>query len=293
MRLVSFETAGGPGWGAVVGDGGGAGIVELGARIPGLAGVAELFAAGALDQARDIVELAQPDLALADVKLARPVPRPGKIVCVGVNYAERNEEYRDGSERPRYPSLFMRTPGSLVAHGEPIVRPPESVQLDYEGEIAIVIGRAGRRIPRERALQHVGGLTCVNEGTIRDWLRHGKFNVTQGKNFERSGAIGPWLVTADEFPRFDRLRVVTRVDGEVRQDDTTGRLMFPFDCLIHYVSTFMALEPGDVISTGTPTGAGARFDPPRWLVPGNRVEVEVEGVGVLSNPVVDESPEDA
>jgi 2-keto-4-pentenoate hydratase/2-oxohepta-3-ene-1,7-dioic acid hydratase in catechol pathway len=288
MRLVSFEAAGTAGWGAVVGDGPAAGIVDLGARIPGIAGVAELFAAGALEQARGIAELAAPDLSLADVRLLKPVPRPGRIVCVGVNYAERNEEYRDGSDRPAYPSLFIRSPGSLVAHREPIVRPPESEQLDYEGEIAIVIGRAGRRIPRAAALGHIAGLTCMNEGTIRDWLRHGKFNVTQGKNFEQSGSIGPWLVTADGFGDYGDLRVQTRVNGETRQDDTTARLMFPFDYLIHYISTFMLLEPGDVISTGTPTGAGARFDPPRWLVPGDRVEVEVDGVGVLENRVIDE-----
>jgi 5-carboxymethyl-2-hydroxymuconate isomerase len=183
----------------------------------------------------------------------------------------------------------MRSPGSLGAHGEPLLRPPESLQLDYEGEIAIVIGRAGRRIPRECAAAHVAGLTCMNEGTVRDWLRHGKFNVTQGKNFESSGALGPWLVTADAFEGFGDLRVSTRVNGELRQDDTTARLMFPFDALIAYLSTFMRLEPGDLIATGTPTGAGARFDPPKWLVPGDRVEVTVTGVGTLSNPVADEA----
>jgi 5-carboxymethyl-2-hydroxymuconate isomerase len=210
------------------------------------------------------------------------------VICVGVNYAERNEEYGDGSERPKWPSLFMRTAGSLVAHGEAILRPPESTQLDYEGEIAIVIGRAGRRIPRARATEHIAGLTCMNDGTIRDWLRHGKFNVTQGKNFESTGSIGPWLATTDGFDGFGALRVLTRVNGEVRQDDTTERLMFPFDDLIAYISTFMRLEPGDVISTGTPTGAGARLDPPRWLVPGDRLEVEVPGVGTLVNPIEDE-----
>jgi 5-carboxymethyl-2-hydroxymuconate isomerase len=287
MKLVTYTHGGRARWGAVVGERDD-GVVDLGARMPGVGSLAELLAAGALEAARAIVGRTAPDVALADVTLDKPVPRPGKIVCIGVNYAERNEEYRDGSERPKWPSLFMRTPGSLVAHGEPIVRPPESVQLDYEGEIAIVVGRAGRRIPREQAARHVGGLTCMNEGTIRDWLRHGKFNVTQGKNFERTGSIGPWLVTADTFDGFDDLRVSTRVNGELRQDDTTTRLMFPFDMLIAYLSTFMRLEPGDVISTGTPTGAGAHLDPPRWLVPGDRVEVAVSGVGVLANPVIDE-----
>ena len=287
MKLVGFEHGGRRRWGAVTGAADD-GIVDLGARLPAFDSVEAMLAADALDAARGIAASTPADLALADVVLGTPVARPGRIVCVGVNYAERNEEYKDGSERPKWPSLFMRSPGSLVAHGAPILRPPESPQLDYEGEIAIVVGRAGRRIPRDRASDHIAGLTCMNEGTIRDWLRHGKFNVTQGKNFEASGAIGPWLVTADAFDGWDALRVTTRVNGEVRQDDTTARLMFPFEFLIEYVSTFMRLEPGDVISTGTPTGAGARFDPPKWLVPGDLVEVEVSGVGVLANRVEDE-----
>jgi 2-keto-4-pentenoate hydratase/2-oxohepta-3-ene-1,7-dioic acid hydratase in catechol pathway len=287
MKLVGFEHRGRTGWGAVTGAADD-GIVDLGSRLPDFASVEAMLAADALKRARGIASSTPADLALADVVLGKPVSRPGRIVCVGVNYAERNEEYRDGSERPKWPSLFMRSPGSLVAHGAPILRPPESPQLDYEGEIAIVIGRAGRRIPRARASDHIAGLTCMNEGTIRDWLRHGKFNVTQGKNFEASGAIGPWLVTSDAFDGWDALRVTTRVNGEVRQDDTTARLMFPFEFLIEYVSTFMRLEPGDVISTGTPTGAGARFDPPKWLVPGDLVEIEVGGVGVLANRVEDE-----
>jgi 5-carboxymethyl-2-hydroxymuconate isomerase len=291
MKLVSYALGGQEGWGAVTGDGcAEAGVIALGARLPAYPTTDALLAAGALDEARALAARTAPDLALADLRLREPVARPGKVICVGVNYAERNEEYRDGSERPRWPSLFMRTAGSLVAHGEPILRPPESVQLDYEGEIAIVIGRAGRRIARADAAAHVAGLTCMNEGTLRDWLRHGKFNVTQGKNFEASGAIGPWLATTDAFASFGDLRVITRVNGEVRQDDTTARLMFPFEYLIEYVSTFMRLEPGDVISTGTPTGAGARFDPPKWLVPGDSVEVEVPGIGTLANRVEDERP---
>jgi 2-keto-4-pentenoate hydratase/2-oxohepta-3-ene-1,7-dioic acid hydratase in catechol pathway len=289
MKLVSYAHGGREGWGAVTGPADDA-VIALGPRLPAYADLDALIAAGpaAIDAAREAAARAAPDLALADAVVRRPLARPGKIVCVGVNYAERNEEYRDGSERPRFPSLFLRVPASLVAHGEPILRPPESAQLDYEGEIAVVIGRAGRRIPRTRATEHVAALTCVNEGTVRDWVRHGKFNVTQGKNFEASGAIGPWLATADGFPRLDDLRVTTRVNGEVRQDDTTARMMFPIEMLIEYVSTFVTLEPGDVISTGTPTGAGARFEPPKWLVPGDVVEVEVPGVGTLRNRIEDE-----
>jgi 5-carboxymethyl-2-hydroxymuconate isomerase len=180
----------------------------------------------------------------------------------------------------------MRVPDSFVGHGQALVQPHESQQLDYEGEIGLVIGRGGRRIPQAQALAHIGGLTCVNEGTIRDWVHHAKFNVTQGKNFHASGAVGPWLVTADEFPEgFGNVRVRTRVNGELRQNDTTANLMFDFAYLIHYLSTFTALEPGDLIVTGTPIGAGIRFDPPRFLRPGDVVEVEVSGVGALRNSV--------
>ncbi len=232
---------------------------------------------------------AAPDLALDAVEFLPPVPVPDKIVCVGVNYADRNTEYKD-LDVPKYPNIFLRTPGSFVGHRAALLRPPESPQLDYEGEAAIIIGTGGRRIARERALAHIAGLTCMNEGTIRDWTRHGTFNVTQGKNFDRSGAIGPWLVTADELAGYDDLKVMTRVNGETRQNDTTAHLVFPFAALIAYISTWTELKPGDVIATGTPIGAGARFKPPRYLVPGDVVEVEVAGVGILANPVIDETP---
>ncbi|SSW62612.1 fumarylacetoacetate hydrolase family protein [Achromobacter agilis] len=226
---------------------------------------------------------------LDQVRLLPPIPTPEKIICVGVNYGKRNEEYRDGSAPPAYPSVFPRFPGSFVGHGEPLLRPPESEQLDYEGEIAIVIGKAGRRIAAEDAWSHIAGLTCLNEGTVRDWIKHGKFNVTQGKNFDASGSMGPWMVTADEFDPAAPLTVRTRVNGELRQQDSTDNLMFPFAELIRYISIWTALKPGDVISTGTPIGAGVRFTPPRFLKPGDVVEVEVAGIGTLSNPVADES----
>ena len=227
------------------------------------------------------------NIAADELNYAPLLPDPEKIICVGVNYHNRNEEYRDGSDTPTYPSLFLRTPGSLTAHGAPLVRPRESEQLDYEGEIAIVIGKGGRRIPREDALSHIAGLTLMNEGTVRDWVRHAKFNVTQGKNFDASGAIGPWMVTADEFDSFDALPLQTRVNGELRQDDTTANLIFPFDYLIAYISSFTTLKPGEVISTGTPPGAGARLDPPVYLKPGDVIEVSSAAIGTLRNGVVD------
>ncbi len=170
------------------------------------------------------------------------------------------------------------------------MRPRESSELDYEGEIVLVIGKAGRRIPEADAEAHIAGLTCMNEGTIRDWTRHGKFNVTQGKNFDRTGSVGPWMTTADAFESFAGLRVTTRVNGELRQDDTTANLMFSFGHIIAYVSTFTTLAPGDLIATGTPVGTGARRDPPVFLRPGDVVDVEVAGVGKLANQIIAEEP---
>ena len=285
MKFVSFEASGRTRFGAVAGDG----IVDLTGRLgSGIVTLRAALEADCLGRLRELVSKSKPDFRIGEVSFLPPIPVPEKIICVGVNYANRNAEYKDGSEPQNYPSIFLRFPGSLVGHRQPLLRPSESEQLDYEGEIAIVIGKRGRRIAEDNAESHIAGLTCLNEGTIRDWTRHGKFNVTQGKNWESSGAIGPWMVTADEFAGFDDLRVTTRVNGEVRQQDTTANLMFPFRSLIRYISTWTALKPGDVIATGTPTGAGIRFTPPKFLKPGDVVEVEVSGVGTLSNTVADE-----
>ena len=283
MKLVSFATAAGSSFGAVV-EGG---VVDLARRTP-YKSVLEVLRAGALAELEKPAQ-AKPDIPLDRVEYLPPVIAPEKILCVGVNYANRNEEYKDGSELPKYPSLFYRAPNSLVGHGQPVLRPKESVQLDYEGEIVLAIGREGRRVPRARALEHVAGVTLCNEGTIRDWVRHAKFNTTQGKNFDRSGSLGPWLVTADEIDWKKPFALETRVNGEVRQRDTTENLIFDFSALVEYVTSFMTLKPGDLIVTGTPTGAGVRLTPPRWLVPGDVVEVEVPGIGCLRNPVADEA----
>jgi 2-keto-4-pentenoate hydratase/2-oxohepta-3-ene-1,7-dioic acid hydratase in catechol pathway len=223
-----------------------------------------------------------------NVKFLPPLHKPGKIICVGVNYPDRNAEYKDGQDAPQYPSLFVRFPQSFVGHGQPLIRPRASDQFDYEGEIALVIGKPGRHIPEERALAHIAAVTLCNDGSVRDWIRHGKFNVTQGKNFDRSGSIGPWLVPFEDEDQIADIRLTTRVNGDVRQDDRTSRMVFPFRTLISYVSTFTTLSTGDILVTGTPTGAGARLNPPRWLKPGDIVEVEAEGIGILRNPVADE-----
>jgi 2-keto-4-pentenoate hydratase/2-oxohepta-3-ene-1,7-dioic acid hydratase in catechol pathway len=284
LRLLNFSFAGRQSFGALCAGG----IVDLGVRLNApVDDLTSVVRANLVTPCRTLVSGAEADYRLDEVRILAPAGRT-RYFCIGVNYPERNEEYRDGSERPRYPSVFMRTHTSFVAHGESIVRPRESEQLDYEGEIALVMGQGGRRIPESQALGHVLGYTCANEGTVRDWLRHAKFNVTQGKNFDRSGSLGPWITTADEIGGAP-MRVSTRVNGEVRQDDTSDRMLFSMSYLISYLSTFCTLEPGDVILSGTPSGAGARFDPPRYLRAGDVVEVEVAGVGILRNTVVDDA----
>lgn len=225
---------------------------------------------------------------ITDFEFDKPLHAPGKIICVGVNFPDRNAEYKDGSETPKYMSLFPRFISSFTAHNQPLIRPPENHTLDYEGEMAIIIGKSGRRIKAEQAHEHISALTICNEGTIREWVRHAKFNVTQGKNWDQSGSIGPWVVPFTSVDQIENAEIITRVNGEIRQQDNTSRMMFPIKEQIAYISTFTTLEVGDMIITGTPTGAGARFDPPRYLKPGDEIEVEVSGIGTLNNTVRDE-----
>ncbi|MCA1509445.1 fumarylacetoacetate hydrolase family protein [Bradyrhizobium sp. NBAIM01] len=285
-RLATYSVKGETKYGAVL-EGG---IVDLSARYaqtyPTLR---EVIASGKLVSLAEEAAGRTPVHALSEITWLPPVPAPEKIICIGVNYPDRNAEYRDGQEAPKYPSMFMRSPRSFVGHDTPLVRPRASAQLDYEGEIVLVIGKPGRHIPESTALDHIAALTLCNEGSVRDWLRHAKFNVTQGKNFDSSGSLGPWLVPYTRESQIADIRLTTHVNGELRQDDRTSRLMFPFRYLLNYISTFATLVPGDIIVTGTPTGAGARFDPPRYLKPGDVVEIEAEGIGRLRNGVVDEA----
>ena len=284
MRLVSYTSAANDGRriGALVDDS----LFDLSAGL-GTTSMRRLLDDGKVATAQTIADSGKAQI-VTDYRLEQPVPDTNRIFCIGVNYGNRNAEYKDGSDEPVYPSIFMRGPLSFVAHGRSVVIPLESEQLDYEGEIVLVIGRPGRRIPQAKAMDHVAGLTIMNEGTVRDWVRHAKFNVTQGKNFDRAGGIGPWIETDLSGIDVNDMQIETRVNGEVRQSDSTATMAFPFARIIEYLSTFTTLQAGDLIATGTPTGAGARFDPPVWLREGDVIDIFVEGVGTLSNGVIRE-----
>ncbi|MGZ3410503.1 MAG: fumarylacetoacetate hydrolase family protein [Xanthobacteraceae bacterium] len=283
MRLATYHARGRTGFGVVEGDG----VIDLRTRLSArYATLLDVIRAGALDEVRQIVAGVRADYPLSEVELLPPILAPEKILCIGINY-NRQAEYKDmnPASESGYCSMFFRTPGSLVGHEQPILLPPESEQLDYEGEIAIVIGRAGRRVPKEKALDYIMGFTLCNEGCLRDWMRHGKFNVTQGKNFDASGSLGPWIVTTDELSPSTNMHLTTTVNGELRQDTTTSLMMLGFADLIAYITKFTTLTPGDVISTGTPVGTGMGFDPPKWLKAGDVVEITVPEIGTLRNAV--------
>ena len=279
MRLVSFERKGQASFGIVVGDG----VVDAAARLGGKASsLRQALAAAALPELTRLAGAA-PDFGLSEISFAPVIPdAAAKLLCVGVNYMPHIKEM--GRERPERPVLFVRFGGSIVGHEQPLLKPRESEQLDYEGELAVIIGKRARRVSRERALDYVAGYSCFNDGSVRDYQRHsGQF--TPGKNFHASGAFGPWLVTADEVPDPRKLTLTTRLNGTVMQHESVGELCFDVPQLIEYCSTFAQLEPGDVIVTGTPGGVGAGRKPPVWMKPGDTVEVEIGGIGTLRNPV--------
>ena len=282
MRFSTFSVDGQTGYGAVTDKG----VIALDKEFPQWPTLLDVVQAGGLEQ---LVKAASSlEVSHTDFQYEMVLPNARRIICVGVNFPDRNAEYKDGSEQPKYMSLFPRFASGFTGHNRALIRPPESHQLDYEGEVAIVIGKTGRRITEEDAYDHIAALTLCNEGTIRDWVRHAKFNVTQGKNWDNSGAIGPWIVPFTNAAQLDEARIITRVNGEIRQDDRLSRMMHPIRKEIAYISTFMTLEPGDIIVTGTPTGSGARLDPPQYLKPGDIVEVEVNGIGTLRNTIEDE-----
>jgi acylpyruvate hydrolase len=287
MRLMMFEKGKGTALGLVEGKS----VVDLSAGDPSLPkDLKALIAAGpgALAAAEATAAKAPPSarLALDTVKAELPISPSGKIVCVGLNYALHAKE--GGHAIPTYPSFFLRVPTSLVAAGAPVVRPKASTQLDYECELTIVIGKGGRHISEAKALEHVFGYTLFNDVSVRDFQRKTS-QWTPGKNFDATGPLGPWVVTADELPPGAAgLRIMTRLNGEVMQDSNTSDMIFSTARTIALLSEFMTLEPGDVIATGTPSGVAHARKPPPWMKQGDKVEVEVEKIGVLANPIIDE-----
>jgi 2-keto-4-pentenoate hydratase/2-oxohepta-3-ene-1,7-dioic acid hydratase in catechol pathway len=281
MRLATFKTAAqGASYGAVTGKG----IVDLrrylGNQFPDLKA---LIAGNGFVQATQYLSEA-PDYQASDITWLPVIPNPDKIVCVGLNYEEHRVE--TGRDKTENPALFLRLAESQVGHRQPIVRPRESTNLDFEAEIAVVIGSAGRRIPEKDSWQHIAGYSCYNDGSVRDWQRH-TIQWTAGKNFARTGGFGPWMVSADDIAPNSVLTLSCRLNGERMQHATTEQMIFKFPRLIAYISTFTTLLPGDVIVTGTPGGVGARRTPPVWMKPGDKVEVEIDKVGVLENSIAD------
>ena len=275
MRLVSFRQAGVAKFGAVA-DGG---IVDLSSRWPSLR---EAIAAKAMGELAAAAKRPA-DFKFDDVELDPVIPNPAKILCVGLNYSSHVGEM--GRELPTAPSVFSRFSDTLVATGGSIVRPRASIALDFEGELAVVIGERCRHVPRASALSVVAGYTCFLDGSVRDFQKH---STTAGKNFPATGPLGPWLVTSDVIADPQRLEITTRLNGKVVQHDTTDHMIFDVAAIIEYLSTVTWLEPGDIIATGTPDGVGAGRKPPLWMKGGDKVEVEISGIGILGVNVVDE-----
>jgi len=278
MKLLSFSAGGKDYFGAVSGDG----VVTLNDKV-GQADLRAALAAGAIEAMRKAAREAKPDRALADIKFRPVIPQPNKILCAGVNYRAHAAEV--GRELPKQPSLFVRFADTLVGHDGEMIRPKVSDNFDYEGELALVIGKGGRHISVERALDHVAGYTIFVDGSVRDYQ---KFSVTSGKNFPGTGPLGPWLVTADEIPDPSKLTLTTRLNGMQVQHAPTSQLIYPVPQIIAFCSDFTALSPGDVIATGTPEGVGHGRKPPLWMKPGDLLEVDITGIGVLRAHIADE-----
>jgi 2-keto-4-pentenoate hydratase/2-oxohepta-3-ene-1,7-dioic acid hydratase in catechol pathway len=285
MKLLSFIHQGRETWGAVVGADG---VVDLGRTMPQFPTLANYIGSGAYLQAASHVQGRVPDTSLAQITFLPVIPKPEKIVCAVRNYMDHHQEVlaagmaRELSEQP---PIFLRVWRSQVAHGQAIVCPDVSESLDWEGELAVIIGKEGRHIPEAKAFEHVAGYACYNDGSIREWQFHAK-QIASGKNFESTGGFGPWMVTADEIAPDRQLKLETRLNGQVVQSSHTGHMIFSIPQLIAYASTIFTLVPGDVIATGTPAGVGWSRKPPLFMKPGDICEVEIEGIGTLVNPIV-------
>ena len=278
MKLLSFAADGKDWFGALRDDG----VVTLNDKVaqPNLRAA---LAAGAIDKMRDVAQRTAPDRKLSAIKFLPVIPQPGKILCAGINYRSHAAEM--ARELPKQPSMFIRFADTLVGHGSELIRPKVSDHFDFEGELALVIGKGGRHIAAERALEYVAGYTCFVDGSVRDYQ---KFSVTSGKNFPGTGPLGPWLVTRDEIPDPGRLTLTTRLNGKEVQHATTDLLIYSIPQIVAFCSDFTALAPGDVISTGTPEGVGNGRKPPLWMKAGDTLEVEITGIGILRAQVVDE-----
>ena len=282
MKLLSFSRSGHASYGVAADDG----IVDMGARVgerwPTLSAV---LRAGATEELMAAAGQLAPDFSASEVRFLPPIVDPGRVLCVGLNYKSHIAE--TARRIPSYPTLFTRFPDSHVGHGEAMIRPRVSTEFDFEGELAFIVGRGGRHIPAAKALERIAGYSCYNDGSVRDFQRHTS-QFTTGKNFWHSGAFGPWMVTADEIPDPSALALETRLNGEIMQSAPTSDLLFDIPCLVEYISKVFPLQPGDVVSTGTTGGVGSARYPPVFMRPGDRIEVEITGVGTLSNPVEDE-----
>src|SRR6202048_5027269 len=280
MKLASYIAEGKEAFGAVVAGG----VITLNEQLGNrYSSLRHVLAANGVPEIKKATEAAKPDHAFAQIKLLPPIPNPEKILCAGINY--RSHAAETGRELPKQPSMFIRLTNTLVGHEGELIRPSVSDNFDFEGEFALVIGRGGRHIPAERALEHVAGYTCFVDGSARDYQ---KFSVTPGKNFPGTGPLGPWIVTTDEIPDPTRLTLTTRLNGTEMQKSGTDLLIYSVPQIIAFCSDFTSLSPGDVIATGTPEGVGHRRNPPLWMKPGDVLEVEISGIGILRSRIVDE-----
>lgn len=283
MKLVSFHHNGRAGYGAVIDDR----VIDLGNYFTETPDLASLLASPAkLAQARELVAKSSGEYALADVTLNPVIPAPGKVICVGINYVAHAEEA--GRKVGKYPVIFQRFAETLQAHGAPLVRPKVSQEFDFEAELAVVIGKGGSHIAPEDAMDHVAGYTCFNDASVRDWQFH-THQYGMGKTFRSTGALGPWLVTADEIADYRKLEVRGILNGEQLQQGNLSELAFDIPHLISYVSQALDWNPGDILATGTPSGIGFKRNPPIFLKPGDVFEVTISQIGTLSNPVIDEA----
>ncbi len=278
MKLASYIADNHPAFGVVVADG----VVTMNVRTR-YASLREAIAAGALDELRRLADGTRPDHKLGEIRFLPAIPDPGKILCAGINY--RSHAAETGRDIPKAPSMFVRFTDTLTGHDGEMIRPTVSECFDFEGELAIVIGRGGRHIKEERALEHVAGYTCFVDGSVRDYQ---KISVTSGKNFPATGPLGPWIVTTDELPDPARLTLVTRLNGDEMQRSGTDMLIHSVPAIVAFCSNFTELSPGDVIATGTPEGVGHRRTPPLWMKAGDVLEVDISGIGTLRTRVVDE-----